>query len=449
MVSVLGIVFFLVILEFFLYIIGFTVALRVSNSDQTKLSNSLPCRIVCFGDSMTYGQYPLKLQQLLDTQYGSGKYQIIDKGLLCTDSGYICSIVSETLDQYHPQFIILMTGQNDRTEKNNYFISNKDHTSKTEWWKRLKLFKLALLLREEISYDISSAGVLRNVTTLGKSNRDMVRMASPGESLYQTDLAEGRKQMAEDKFEQAESLFRKAIECNPSTDDESAINSLIWLHKVRGSLNIEELNIEFGERYPRIFIPLMGNQYEINKDLKNAEQCYERGVRLFPGTRGLENELLTFYRRYHYSNKIYAFLRNNRRLIGAMAVFRLERDGTVAAQPFFDALTRQIKENQPLWTSENIRFIIGEARKRQVRVICMQYPMRKVQALKDMLPGYDDIVYVDNEESYKSIVSREGYDAVFVDQFAGDFGHCNDRGEKLMASNIFAAIEPILPPHQQ
>lgn len=46
-----------------------------------------------------------------------------------------------------------------------------------------------------------------------------------------------------------------------------------------------------------------------------------------------------------------------------------------------------------------------------------------------------------NEETgIREAVKKDGYDTYFVDRFAGDFGHCTVKGNKLLADNIAAAI---------
>ncbi len=51
-----------------------------------------------------------------------------------------------------------------------------------------------------------------------------------------------------------------------------------------------------------------------------------------------------------------------------------------------------------------------------------------------------DIVFVDHEKSFKDGVKIDGYDAYFVDNFEGSFGHCTYKGNRLLAENIADAI---------
>ncbi len=50
------------------------------------------------------------------------------------------------------------------------------------------------------------------------------------------------------------------------------------------------------------------------------------------------------------------------------------------------------------------------------------------------------MLLIDNEQVFKEAVNRDGYRAYFKDNFAGDFGHCNAAGNRLLAGNIARQI---------
>jgi hypothetical protein len=51
-----------------------------------------------------------------------------------------------------------------------------------------------------------------------------------------------------------------------------------------------------------------------------------------------------------------------------------------------------------------------------------------------------DIIFVDNGPIFREAVRKFGYDAIFHDKFAGQFGHCTEKGNRLLAKNIAGAI---------
>ena len=77
---------------------------------------------------------------------------------------------------------------------------------------------------------------------------------------------------------------------------------------------------------------------------------------------------------------------------------------------------------------------------RDIKLVCVQYPMRPIEPLKKIFAAQEGVVFVDNEDIFKRAVKGEGYKEYFTDMFAGDFGHCTPRGNKLLAENISRAI---------
>ncbi|MFH1363885.1 MAG: hypothetical protein ABIH45_06740 [Candidatus Omnitrophota bacterium] len=66
--------------------------------------------------------------------------------------------------------------------------------------------------------------------------------------------------------------------------------------------------------------------------------------------------------------------------------------------------------------------------------------MMNIEPLKKMLRPNEGVIFVDNEMLFKNATEKEGYDEYFTDSFAGDFGHCTVKGNKLLAENIAKAI---------
>ena len=82
-----------------------------------------------------------------------------------------------------------------------------------------------------------------------------------------------------------------------------------------------------------------------------------------------------------------------------------------------------------------------------VTTVLMQYPMRDVDSLKSLVqssPSYDKIIFVDNEEVFKEAVKKEGYEAIFSDYYAGDFGHPTARGDQVLAENTAGSLSKIM-----
>ncbi|PJC48263.1 MAG: hypothetical protein CO035_04425 [Candidatus Omnitrophica bacterium CG_4_9_14_0_2_um_filter_42_8] len=93
-------------------------------------------------------------------------------------------------------------------------------------------------------------------------------------------------------------------------------------------------------------------------------------------------------------------------------------------------------------TVNNYRMLEQILYRKNVKLVCMQYPMRNIEPLKNIFKekGESDIIFVDNERIFKDVVRNEGCKTYFRDMFGGDFGHCTDKGNKLLAENIANTI---------
>ncbi|HTY44819.1 MAG TPA: hypothetical protein VMD52_02360, partial [Patescibacteria group bacterium] len=92
-------------------------------------------------------------------------------------------------------------------------------------------------------------------------------------------------------------------------------------------------------------------------------------------------------------------------------------------------------------TVTNYRALKEALDKQGIRLVCVQYPMRDIGPLRRAFQdNQEGIVFVDNEKPFKDAVKKDGYNTYFKDMFGGDFGHCTDKGNKLLAENIANAI---------
>ena len=93
------------------------------------------------------------------------------------------------------------------------------------------------------------------------------------------------------------------------------------------------------------------------------------------------------------------------------------------------------------------KLIVKKLIDNNIKVICMQYPVRSVLPLQEQLKNesyYDKITFISNEQNFKDALMKHNYDDLFIDQFAGDFGHCTDLGNTMIAENIVNTLENIL-----
>jgi len=114
-------------------------------------------------------------------------------------------------------------------------------------------------------------------------------------------------------------------------------------------------------------------------------------------------------------------------------------------QDLSEKYLRLAKKDRPagyaMVTIANYKEIKKVLDKHNIKLVCMQYPLRSVSKLKDIFIGEDqNIIFIDNEKIFKEALGHVSYKDLFLDQFAGDFGHCTVSGNKLIAKNLAKVI---------
>ena len=85
-----------------------------------------------------------------------------------------------------------------------------------------------------------------------------------------------------------------------------------------------------------------------------------------------------------------------------------------------------------------LKKIVRYISKRDIPVIIMQYPLRSIEVLKNILKDEEGKIYfVENRENFREALKKYKYEDIFSDQFAGDFGHLTHKmGVYIMADNL-------------
>lgn len=127
-------------------------------------------------------------------------------------------------------------------------------------------------------------------------------------------------------------------------------------------------------------------------------------------------------------------------IYAGLAMSYLRQENKKQAEHYFSLLNEHRKKYHLENVTFNYRKLAQILAKRGISHVAVQYPMRTVKQLQNMLKGFDEVIFVDNEMLFKERVYDEGYDVYFADTFALDFGHCTQKGNKLLAKNIADVI---------
>jgi tetratricopeptide (TPR) repeat protein len=91
-------------------------------------------------------------------------------------------------------------------------------------------------------------------------------------------------------------------------------------------------------------------------------------------------------------------------------------------------------------TEENYLELYRIINGKGIKLIAMQYPALSIQELNDIFRRNEEVTFVSNELNFKNALMNYSYDKLFVDIFAGSFGHASKKGNLLIAENVANTI---------
>ncbi|MCX5702463.1 MAG: tetratricopeptide repeat protein, partial [Candidatus Omnitrophica bacterium] len=364
-------------------------------------------RIICLGESTTQNQYPPFLEEILNQRNIGIKFSVVDKGRGGIKASAILSQVESYIGEYHPDMVVAMMGINDR---GGHIPYERPTLSKTMLFIRsFRTYKLARLLWLHMVTKAKEIGLyklhgdkplaqeresslfnirLEETNAQQKDNiknEDVLKKAlelNPGnDGAY---LGLGSAYRDQEQFQQAEECFKKALELNPG-NDEACVG--------------------------------LGGLYQDQGQFQQAEDTYKKALELNPG-------------------KVVSAI-----LYGALGnIYEEMGQFTLAEECYSNANQIRLSIYNPT-TASNYHKLKEILDKRKIKLVCVQYPMLNIEPLKKIFQGnIDSILFVDNEKTFKEAVKKGSYNMYFRDVFGGDFGHCTEKGNRILAENIANVI---------
>lgn len=148
---------------------------------------------------------------------------------------------------------------------------------------------------------------------------------------------------------------------------------------------------------------------------------------------GINENGLRMYRHVPGSNSILFENVKVYKFFALMLARLLEEEG--------DAATVSEKMYREPTTRKNFETIAGQLKQEGTPLVAMQYPLRPVQLLQELVRPMSEIIVVDNETNFKEALEQGQYEDYFVDRFGGDFGHCTPLGNLLLARHLAQRLQ--------
>ncbi|MGE0268520.1 MAG: tetratricopeptide repeat protein [Candidatus Omnitrophota bacterium] len=419
---------------------GFVFKYYQSYKNHQALKETGAYRILCIGESTTFSgtlehSYPYQLEKILNQKNLGIKFRVINEGILGVTSGIILSNLKENLSKYAPDMVITMIGINDgRNDVTEEVLGN----DKDNWFilavKRLKVYRLLNHIRlhaqsrnseKEEDYVLSHEDprmtklmeqVYDYMDRLEFDEAELVLKKAmkidPDYSPIYSNLGGIYSYYAE--MDLAVSYLKRAIELDPKNEEAYSLLSMRYFYAMKYSLAEETVlamiqNIpDSDEAYEKL-----AQIYFKQKEYDKLEQVLQKADEKFPDS-------------YIFS-KMWA------------SYYLIQGKVKEAEEKFIKAADLDAQYLSPL-TVDNYRQIKEIVLSRGIKLVSVQYPMRKLDPLVKMLGKDRNVVFVDNEKIFKDALSQKPYEQYFVDNFAGDFGHLSTDGIKLIAGNIADVI---------
>jgi len=449
----LGLFLSAILLEIGLRLGGFAFSYIQDSRNRTAFRQKADICILCLGESTTASQYPGYLEEILNQKSPKIKFKVIDKGRGGTNSGVILSELEHNLDKYRPDIVITMIGINDLGGVLKY--ENKLDVKIKLFLRDFRIVKLINLARQHVSAKIIAHNIkgkkeaspaasqdydfkLRekklkediasnpedylNYVRLGCFYRDMTQYnkaigthvkaikSNPMDYAAYAEMGNCFRSMG--KYEKAERLFKKAIELNPEGDGWPYIE-LGYLYKGKGmteaALTYFHKAAGFADDNALMAAAEEAGLYSLMGEYKKSEELFKNLAAKYP---------------------------DNTKIVGGLALsYELQKKNDLARECFGkqkDITAAQCYSN----THYNYQKIKDVILRRDIKMIAMQYPMRNITSLKKMLEPCKGIIFVDNEKLFKDAIENSLYGEYFIDCFGGDFGHCTEKGNRILAENI-------------
>ncbi len=468
---IFGVFLTLALLEAVLRLGGFILLSSQELKNRVSLLRKPEYRILCLGESTTQDQYPRLLEETLNKRAIGVKFSVIDKGIGGTETKYIVSRLDSYVDSYHPDMVITMMGIND----SGLHVAPEpaEGSAAAGFFRSLRVYKLARLLGLHI------ASTIGRTKACSAERAAVLSVREPTQEGPQQPAAEeeaglkkaveadpqdagalirlGRFYRHQERFSEAEACYNKAIELEP--DNENGYFELGWLYRHQPgrfseaeepfdkAIELYEKAIVLNPESPRPYFTLGGFCHQLGR-FSEAEKCYKDAIELYPQNERLYVELGKVYKAQGRTGeaevawkKVIEMNPRNEEASKALELLYLEKGDAGLAGKFAEGVREAALDQYSQDTIDNHRKLKSILDKRGVAYVCMQYPLRPVEPLKKIFEGDEQgIIFIDNERIFKEAIAKHGYAYYFWDMFADDFGHCTDKGNRLLAEHIADVI---------
>lgn len=438
----------LVLLGLLLAVALLEIALRVggvlwlegqARRNRAAQDGSATHRVLCLGESTTaFGKdtsYPRLLEEILNERAGERAFAVVNEGVPRTTTKKILARLPALLEQHRPDVVVTMMGINDRE-----YLLLADQSGSLRWLPELQVEKLGKLLLRHLKDRWSGE---EEPTTAPLPRRKRFKEARRRVREDPTDAAAhldshnlAAPQRRFETFPWAEAALTEAIAEHP--DEVRYRNGLGEIYSFWGrpadAQTVLQRAIDDGIGDDRtrhlllssLRLQLTGALYR--GELDRAEAISRQALATLPASAE----------------------ESRADLLGTLGSIARRRGDEAEAARYESEAAKQRTGLIDAATRDNYQALATLLATSDIDLVATQYPMRSLVTLQSLLAGAEVTAWVDNEESFREAVAELGFQKVFTDSFAGDFGHMSKAGRRLLAENVAdVLLAEVVPPSKR
>lgn len=489
---VFGVALSLVIIDIIFRAGGFIYLTLKENRNRIALRKGGEYQILFLGESTTaeggWDSYPRKVGRILEKRVPGIKFSVINKGTPGVDTAYLLSRLEDNLRLYKPNMVVTMMGINDQA-------ADVAHGGRLlrgiRYIKRLRLYKLLKVFWTKVrERDILKDIYLVRARYYREKDDHMMAERLFNKAIkikpkeYDTYIEFARYYLEQENYLKAQEFFDKAIKADPQAHVPYLEYGRYWMERQEYSKSEEMFRkaLDLSDNDYRAFIEL-GQCFNDAKKFTDAEEMFKKAIASNPQAYDAYLE----YGKYYQQRQAYAEAEvllkelpkidpdnevgyrelgwcyaGQGRLSLAEEMFKkaieiapktdivytelarfYEKEGRhKEAQEIINKVVEKVRGTDDFseTTKHNYRKLADIVLSKGIRLVCVQYPRRRLEPLRKIFKSTDKIKFVDNEKTFNNAVREGAYDDYFVDRFAGDFGHFTAQGSDLLAGNVSEAI---------
>ena len=406
----LGIILTISLIELALFTISF--AISGNSFNHIDIAEDYDIGIVVLGESTSEDGFanqiawPELLEKELNSMHYNLSFKVYNLATAGFDTNDIVALASEYIPVIKPSIIISMIGVNDRV----FQIDNRGRD---------------MLL-----------------------NLDSLRTFKLGELFY---------------YGMKSNIRERSIEQYKTLNSERSNLIIYFSEKITSYLLELELNSYNREKKDYFISELIFNEPD-QFDIKNfrmishwlsdigycyySEVAFEAFINFHPNDNSLLDELADCYlaiSKFENEMEFFKYIANNYpfydRVYEALGEIYERKGDYFNARAMFEIASIKRINNYPS-VAKNYFKLYYLAKENDAQMLAMQYPTLDIYELNYLFEEFDDIIFVENKDNFEEAISEKGFEKVFVDRFAGVWGHTTTFGNSLIVENVLEKLVP-------